>query len=222
MIYGYARVSTKDQSTDMQLNALEAAGISQDKIFSDVISGLSKDRPEFNKLLDLLTPGDTLVVWKLDRLGRSVRNLSTFLEDMNTRGVVIRSLVDGLDTSNKSSKMLYHMLAIISEMERDNINERIREGIKNASKHGTKSGKAHGRPRVASPKVQLALDLVASGESIRMASRKTGVSERTLYRRIDAIKQNGDYVKQVDIFNVIRDNVKQERGNIKQKGGLVK
>lgn len=222
MIYGYCRVSTKDQSTDMQKNALEAAGIPGDKIFSDVISGLSKDRPEFNRLLNLLNEGDTLVVWKLDRLGRSVRNLSGFLEDMNTRGVVIRSLVDGLDTSNKSSKMLYHMLAVISEMERDNINERIREGIKNANKHGTKSGKAHGRPKVASPKVQLAMDLIASGESIRMASRKTGVSERTLYRRLDAIKQNGDYVKQIDIFNALKHNVKQGQKNVKQTGGLVK
>ena len=220
-IYGYCRVSTAGQSADMQINALKEQGVPADKIFSDILSGSTKDRPELNKLVSMLNNGDTLVVWKLDRLGRSVRNLSSFLEEMNTKGVVNKSRIDSLVTSNKSYIMLFHHVSVVSEMEKENTNERIREGIKNAQKHGTRTGKAHGRPKVSSPKVALALDLVASGDSVNMASRKTGVSVRTIFRRLSEVKQAGGLVKQTTVFDEIKKSVKRGKKSVKQISGRV-
>ncbi|GAN69758.1 recombinase family protein [Acetobacter orleanensis] len=190
MIYGYARVSTTDQSADMQIRSLMDAGVPETCIYQDVFTGTSKDRPEFSKLLEQVQGGDTIICWKLDRLGRSVSHLSILLEDMDKKGVTIRSLVDGLDTSNKSSKMLYHMLSIVSEMERDNIHARVLEGISNAQKFGTKSGKPIGRPKVDRMKIEQAIDLMQQGKSIRVASRRTGIGEATLYRRLAKFKEN--------------------------------
>lgn len=192
MIYGYARVSTNDQSPDMQVRALIDAGVSETCIYQDIFTGTSKDRPEFNKLLGQVQTGDTIICWKLDRLGRSVSHLSSLLEEMDQKGVVIRSLVDGLDTSNKSSKMLYHMLSIVSEMERDNIHARVLEGISNAKKFGTKSGKPIGRPKVDRMKIEQAIDLLQQGKSIRVASRRTGIGEATLYRRLVEFRGNSE------------------------------
>lgn len=184
MIYGYARVSTGDQSADMQVRALLDAGVREENVYQDIFTGTRKDRPEFSRLLEHVQSGDTIICWKLDRLGRSVSHLSILLEDMDKKGVTIRSLVDGLDTSNKSSKMLYHMLSIVSEMERDNIHARVLEGISNAQKFGTKSGKPIGRPKVDRMKIEQAIDLMQQGKSIRVASRRTGIGEATLYRRL--------------------------------------
>lgn len=192
MIYGYARVSTGDQSADMQVRALIDAGILETCIYQDVFTGTSKDRPEFSRLLEQVQTGDTIICWKLDRLGRSVSHLSALLEDMDRKGVTIRSLVDGLDTSNKSSKMLYHMLSIVSEMERDNIHARVLEGISNAQKFGTKSGKPIGRPKVDRMKIEQAIDLMQQGKSIRVASRRTGIGEATLYRRLAEFRENNE------------------------------
>lgn len=205
MIYGYARVSTGDQSADMQVRALMDVGVVKENIYQDVFTGTSKDRPEFSRLLEQVQSGDAIICWKLDRLGRSVSHLSSLLEDMDKKGVVIRSLVDGLDTSNKSSKMLYHMLSIVSEMERDNIHARILEGISNAQKFGTKSGKAIGRPTVSKPKIQLALDLLQQGKSYKIASRMTGVGEATLYRRVAEIRKAGEFQRQSNIFEHIKN-----------------
>lgn len=128
-------------------------------------------------------------------LGRSVSHLSILLEDMDKKGVTIRSLVDGLDTSNKSSKMLYHMLSIVSEMERDNIHARVLEGISNAQKFGTKSGKPIGRPKVDRMKIEQAVDLMQQGKSIRVASRRTGIGEATLYRRLAEFRKTTGQVE---------------------------
>ncbi|MFT8421618.1 MAG: recombinase family protein [Gluconacetobacter sp.] len=199
MIYGYARVSTGDQSADMQVRALIDAGILETCIYQDVFTGTSKDRPEFSRLLEQVQTGDTIICWKLDRLGRSVSHLSALLEDMDRKGVTIRSLVDGLDTSNKSSKMLYHMLSIVSEMERDNIHARVLEGISNAQKFGTKSGKPIGRPKVDRLKIEQAIDLMHQGKSIRIASRRTGIGEATLYRRLAEFRKPTEFKREQGI-----------------------
>lgn len=205
MDYGYARVSTDEQSTRMQIEALLKVGIPEERIFQDIISGVTKSRPQFDALMNIVESGDTIVCWKLDRLGRSVQHLSTLLADMDTKGIVIKSLVDGLDTANKSSKMLYHMLSIVSEMEHDNIRARVLEGMANAKRFGTKSGKAIGRPTVSKPKIQLALDLLQQGKSYKIASRMTGVGEATLYRRVAEIRKAGEFQRQSNIFEHIKN-----------------
>ena len=160
MIYGYARVSTRDQSTDMQVSRLLEAGIPKERIFMDVISGATEDRPQLNSLLSLLNRGDVLTVWKVDRLGRRTAHLARLLEEFDQKGITVRSLTEGVDTSDRSSRVSYLLMSVIAQNERETINERIRSGIDHAQKYGTKTGRPIGRPKASSAKVQHALDLL--------------------------------------------------------------
>ncbi|AGG36539.1 phage DNA invertase [Escherichia phage P2] len=127
MLIGYVRVSTNDQNTDLQRNALECAGC--ELIFEDKISGTKSDRPGLKKLLRTLSEGDTLVVWKLDRLGRSMRHLVILVEELRERGVNFRSLTDAIDTSTPMGRFFFHMMGALAEMERELIVERTRAGL---------------------------------------------------------------------------------------------
>ncbi|CGL15025.1 site-specific recombinase [Salmonella enterica subsp. enterica serovar Typhi] len=124
MLIGYVRVSTNDQNTDLQRNALSCAGC--ERIFEDKISGTKSDRPGLKKLLRTLSAGDTLVVWKLDRLGRSMRHLVTLIEELRQRGVNFRSLTDSIDTSTPMGRFFFHVMGALAEMERELIVERTR------------------------------------------------------------------------------------------------
>lgn len=126
MLIGYVRVSTNDQNTDLQRNALNCAGC--ERIFEDKISGTKSDRPGLKKLLRTLSAGDTLVVWKLDRLGRSMRHLVTLIEELRQRGVNFRSLTDSIDTSTPMGRFFFHVMGALAEMERELIVERTRAG----------------------------------------------------------------------------------------------
>ncbi|MFT9258469.1 MAG: recombinase family protein [Acetobacter sp.] len=189
MIYGYARVSTKDQSTDMQVARLLEAGIPPEQIFTENISGATEDRPQLNILLKLLKPGDVLTVWKVDRLGRRTAHLARLLEEFDQKGITVRSLTEGVDTSDRSSRVSYLLMSVIAQNERETINERIRTGIQHAQKYGTKSGKPIGRPKASSVKVRHAMDLLASGKSYRDSCKIAGVSLATLVRRVQAMQQ---------------------------------
>lgn len=127
MLIGYVRVSTNDQNTDLQRNALNCAGC--ERIFEDKISGTKSDRPGLKKLLRTLSAGDTLVVWKLDRLGRSMRHLVTLIEELRQRGVNFRSLTDSIDTSTPMGRFFFHVMGALAEMERELIVERTRAGL---------------------------------------------------------------------------------------------
>lgn len=204
MIYGYARVSTRDQSTDMQVSRLLEAGIPKERIFMDVISGATEDRPQLNSLLSLLNKGDVLTVWKVDRLGRRTAHLARLLEEFDQKGITVRSLTEGVDTSDRSSRVSYLLMSVIAQNERETINERIRSGIDDAQKYGTKTGRPIGRPKASSAKVQHALDLLASGKSYRHASSIAGVSLATLVRRVQTMQQNNQFTRQTSIFETLK------------------
>lgn len=204
MIYGYARVSTRDQSTDMQVSRLLEAGIPKERIFMDVISGATEDRPQLNRLLSLLNKGDVLTVWKVDRLGRRTAHLARLLEEFDQKGITVRSLTEGVDTSDRSSRVSYLLMSVIAQNERETINERIRSGIDHAQKYGTKTGRPIGRPKASSAKVQHALDLLASGKSYRHASSIAGVSLATLVRRVQAMQQKNQFTRQTSLFEALK------------------
>lgn len=139
MIYGYARVSTNDQTTDLQRDALEGAGC--DRILTDVASGARARRPELDHMLDLLREGDTVVVWKLDRLGRSMRNLVDLMATFDERGVRFRSLTESMDTSTPGGTLVFNIFGSLAQFERDLIRERTRAGLEAARARGRKGGR---------------------------------------------------------------------------------
>lgn len=158
MLIGYVRVSTNDQNTDLQRNALNCAGC--ERIFEDKISGTKSDRPGLKKLLRTLSAGDTLVVWKLDRLGRSMRHLVTLIEELRQRGVNFRSLTDSIDTSTPMGRFFFHVMGALAEMERELIVERTRAGLAAARAKGRVGGR---RPKLTTEQWAQIGRLLASG-----------------------------------------------------------
>ena len=139
MTYGYARVSTGDQTADLQQDALVRAGC--DRIFTDVASGAKAHRPELDHMLDLLREGDTVVVWKLDRLGRSLQNLVELIDDFDDRGVQFRSLTESIDTSTPGGILIFNIFGSLAQFERDLIRERTRAGLEAARARGRTGGR---------------------------------------------------------------------------------
>ena len=159
-IIGYARVSTDDQDLSLQLDALEQQGIPKSLICTDKLSGAKADRPGLEKCLDILQPGDTLAVWRLDRLGRSMRHLVTLIEDLRERGIGFRSISDGMiDTTSASGELIFHIFSALAQFERRLIQERTKAGLAAARARGRKGGRP---PLLASePKLILAKKLYA-------------------------------------------------------------
>jgi DNA invertase Pin-like site-specific DNA recombinase len=136
--YGYARVSSDDQNADMQLEALIVA--SCEKIFKDELPGATMERPALLRCLRVLDDGDTLTVWKLDRLARSLRDLVAMMDDLNHRGVHFRSLTEEISTTTPGGKLVFHIFAALAEFERGLIIERTRAGMKAARARGVRPG----------------------------------------------------------------------------------
>jgi DNA invertase Pin-like site-specific DNA recombinase len=178
---GYARVSTADQNLDAQVDALTAAGCA--KIYSEKASGKLSKRPELDKALEYLREGDTLVITKLDRLGRSLKNLIQLAEDLHARGVNLSVLSMGLDTTTAAGKMFFQIIGAIAEFERELISERTREGLEAARARGRKGG----RKTVMNPqKIAAARAMYDSGEHTVDAIAKTlSVSRQTIYRHLE-------------------------------------
>ncbi|KZQ82615.1 DNA-invertase, partial [Enterobacter roggenkampii] len=160
MLIGYVRVSTNDQNTALQRNALDSAGC--ELIFEDKMSGKTSERPGLKKVLRTLSEGDTLVVWKLDRLGRSMRHLVTLIEDLRSRGVNFRSLTDSIDTSTAMGRFFFHVMGALAEMERELIVERTRAGLAAARQQGRIGGR---RPKLTVQQWAQAGRLLEAGES---------------------------------------------------------
>ncbi len=141
MLIGYARVSTHEQILDLQLDALAKAGCDADKTYTDVISSRKAERPKLVQALDQLRSGDTLVVWRLDRLGRSLQELITLVNTIHARGAGFTSLTEHMDTNTPGGKLVFHFFAALAEFERDIIQERTRAGLAAARARGRKGGR---------------------------------------------------------------------------------
>lgn len=144
-IIGYARVSTRDQNPQLQLDALTQAGAA--RIFTDTATGTNINRPQLKAALEYLNPGDVLVVWKLDRLGRSVRDCIGLLEDLHERGIEFRSLTQGFDTTTAQGKFFYTVMSAFAELDVELLRERTHEGLAAARRQG----RVGGRPTVMTP-----------------------------------------------------------------------
>ena len=178
MLIGYARVSTADQSMALQDDALRAAGC--EKLFTDTASGASKTRPGLEAALAYLRPGDTLCVWKLDRLGRSLRHLIEVVNDLHRRQISFRSLQEAMDTSTPGGQLIFHVFGALAEFEREVIRERTQAGLTAARARG----RFGGRPRVMTAQtLRMARQLLADpDQSVNEVCKMLQVSRATLYR----------------------------------------
>ncbi len=181
MLIGYARVSTQDQNLELQIEALQKAGCQ--KIFEDKASGSRAERPGLAKAQDSFRRGDTLVVWKLDRLGRSVKNLVDLVGELQKQGVQFKSLTDSIDTGTASGRFFFHVMASLAEMERELTIERTRAGLETARQLGRIGGR---KRQMTESKIKSAKKLLASGVPPRDVAANLGVSVPTLYRWIPA------------------------------------
>jgi DNA invertase Pin-like site-specific DNA recombinase len=179
-LLGYARVSTFDQNPDLQRDALKAAGCF--RVFTDKASGTLDNRKQLAKVLDQLRPGDTLVVWRLDRLGRSLTHLIETVTTLAERKIGFRSLTENIDTTTASGKLIFHIFGSIAEFERDLIRDRTMAGLAAARARG----RIGGRPPALSPdKLAIARQMHASRRHTMQAIAKVvGVSRSTLYRHL--------------------------------------
>lgn len=181
MLIGYARVSTQDQNLDLQIEALTKSGCQ--RIFDDKISGSRAERPGLSKALEMLREGDTLVVWKLDRLGRSVKNLVDLVGELHKQDVQFKSLTDSIDTGTPSGRFFFHVMASLAEMERELTVERTRAGLEIARQLGRKGGR---KRQMTDSKIESAKKLLFNGIPPRDVAKNLGVSVPTLYRWIPA------------------------------------
>lgn len=180
MKIGYARVSTVDQNLNLQLDALRKAGCK--KIYKEVVSGAKAERPELTKLLNDLREGDTLIVWNLDRLGRSLRHLVELIDDFVKRGIALKSLNDSIDTSTSQRRLVLNIFASLAEFERDLISERTKAGLSAAKAGGRKGGRPKGIPKKALATACAAETLYREGKlTVRQICDKLGIARGTLY-----------------------------------------
>ena len=180
MLLGYARVSTDGQDHALQLDALRAAGC--ERVFTETASGTRTDRAELAKLLEQARAGDTVVCWRLDRVGRSLRHLIDIAEQLQQRGIALRSLTESIDTSTPSGRFLFNILGALGQMEREIIVERTRAGLMAAAARGRRGGRPRSmdEAKVRAAKAMLASGTMTAGE----VARQLGVAASTLYRHL--------------------------------------
>ena len=177
MIYGYARVSTADQAPELQVTALEGAGC--ESVVIEHASGGKRARPELLSLLERLETGDTVVVWKLDRLGRSVADLLWILDRITQVGAGFRSVTEAIDTTTAAGRMQMRLLAVFAEFERAMIRERTLAGLEAAKRKGRLLGR---RPKLTPEQQTMVVELLIAGRGQREVARLLGVSQKTISR----------------------------------------
>ncbi len=185
MRVGYARVSTSDQSPDLQINALQDSGC--DRIFMETASGAQRDRPELKAVLDYMRAGDVLVVWKLDRLARSLRQLLDTADDLAARQIAFQSLTEAIDTTTHTGRLVFHIFGALGEFERSLIKERSAAGLAAARAKGI----VPGRRRALSPdKLPILRALRAANIASKEMAMQLGISRATLFRELALLDDN--------------------------------
>lgn len=186
---GYTRVSTSSQDAQLQLDALVAAGVQKRDVFADVTSGskAAADRPGMKKLLAYAEDGDTVVVWRVDRLGRSLIDVLNTVNLLRERGIHVRSISDGIDPATSTGRLMLNMLATLAEYERELIVERVNAGIAAARQNGTRFGRPLSDPAVIADKLAIATEARLRGRTAEEAARLVGWSRATLYRHHQAL-----------------------------------
>ena len=186
MLLGYARVSTRDQKPHLQLDALRDAGC--ERVFEETASGAKRDRAALKAALEFMRSGDSLVVWKLDRLARSTRQLLETVEELEQRGIGLKILTQNIDTASAGGRLIFTVFSAIAEFEREIIRERTRAGLDAARSRGRKGG----RPRALSDKdLKQARALLADPEiTVEDVAKRLGVGASTLYRYLPAARQS--------------------------------
>ena len=184
-VVGYARVSTVEQNLDLQVNALEREGCV--KIFQEAVGGSKKERPELLTLLEYLRSGDTLVVWRLDRLGRSLKDLIEIIGGLESRGIGFRSIQDSIDTTTPAGRFFFHITGAFAELERNLIRERTMAGLQAARARG----KQGGRPKtIPEPKLALAKKLYDEKElTVAEICKQLGFSRARFYQYLNSLKK---------------------------------
>jgi len=179
-LIGYARVSTPDQKLSLQHDALERAGC--ERVFDDQASGARTDRPGLADALAYLRAGDTLVVWKLDRLGRSMSHLIEKIGELAARGIGFRSLTENIDTTTPGGMLVFNIFGSLAQFERDLIRERTQAGLRAARERGSKGGR---RPVVTPDKLRKARAHIAAGLTVREAAARLKIGKTALYKALE-------------------------------------
>ena len=177
MLIGYARISSNNQNLDLQIDALKNIGCI--KIFYDKVSGISKEKPGLNEALSFLRSSDTLVIWKLDRLGRNLKGLIEMVEYLEKQGINFQSITDGIDTSTPAGRFFFHVMGSLSQMERELLIERTKAGLDAAKKRGRVGGR---KRKMTDSKLKSARKLLADGIPPKEVANNLGISIPTLYR----------------------------------------
>ena len=188
MIFGYIRVSKGDQNTYLQIDALSNAGC--DKTFTDKVSGSKASRPELDKMKTMLREGDTLVIWKLARLGRSSKNLLEWMEFLRANKITLVSITEGLDTSTIAGRLIYAMMAALAEADRETIVENTRAGLAAAKSRGRLGGRPKGLSEDKLQVAKTAKDLYDTGKySIGEVAKRLSLPIATCYRYINFVSE---------------------------------
>ena len=181
-LIGYARVSTAEQDTALQTDALHKAGC--ERVFEDTVSGAKADRPGLMAALGYVREGDALVVWRLDRLGRSLPHLIEVIAGLESRGVGFRSLTESIDTTTSGGRLIFHVFGALGQFERDLIRDRTKAGLAAAAARGRKGGR---KPVVTADKLQRAREHIANGLNIREAAARLKIGKTALYAALQVV-----------------------------------
>jgi len=185
MKIGYTRVTTTDETLELQTDALSEAGC--EKLYTDIASGARTQRPGLDEAISFCRKGDTLVVWKLDRMGRSTSHLIEMIQELEKRGVGFQSLTEKIDTTTAGGRLIFHLFGALAEFERDLIRERVQAGLKSARARGRKGG----RPGVSEETKAMAKTLLADKSlSVKQICDRLGIAKSTLYKHAGSKSQS--------------------------------
>jgi len=180
-LVGYARVSTSEQNLDMQVAALKAAGVHEDNIWFEKVSAASSRRPRLEVALMDAREGDTFVVWKLDRLSRSLLDLLHRMKDLEDRKIAFRSLTEGIDTATPAGRLIFHVIGALAQFERDLVVERTKAGVAAYKARGGRIGQP---PKLSPDDVKKAMNMIANGKSVRDVAKHFAVAPGTVYNHL--------------------------------------